>query len=147
VRKVIGGREGSISTPGVLVSKGLFELPEYPYLRKYPTRKRQFSRSDERFLALFSIHCNSLQIETVLASAELAKSAILQGFRILVHPKESMSLRWFERRAGHDVVAKFSALQRFVSQSAKCCHPAVYPTKMCNGITANTRSVPPHVTG
>jgi hypothetical protein len=31
----IGGREGFIPAPGELVSKGLFELSEYPYLRKY----------------------------------------------------------------------------------------------------------------
>ena len=35
----IGGREGFIPAPGELVSKGLFELPEYPYLRKYLTKK------------------------------------------------------------------------------------------------------------
>jgi hypothetical protein len=34
-----GGREGFIPAPGELVSKGLFELAEYPYLRKYLARK------------------------------------------------------------------------------------------------------------
>jgi len=38
-------REGFIPAPGELVSKVLFELSEYPYLRKYLARKRQFSRS------------------------------------------------------------------------------------------------------
>jgi hypothetical protein len=44
VRKAIGGereREGFIPAPGELLSKGLFELAEYPYLRKYPSRKCQ----------------------------------------------------------------------------------------------------------
>jgi hypothetical protein len=31
-------REGFIPAPGELVSRGLFELPEFPYLRKYPAR-------------------------------------------------------------------------------------------------------------
>ena len=37
-----GGREGFIPAPGELVSKGFFELPEYPYLRKYLATKRKF---------------------------------------------------------------------------------------------------------
>jgi hypothetical protein len=37
-----GGREGFIPAPGELVSKGLFELSEYPYLRKYLGRIASF---------------------------------------------------------------------------------------------------------
>src|SRR4051812_2280185 len=47
----IGGREGFIPASGELVSKRLFELPEYPYLRKYLARKSQFHGSVGTFLA------------------------------------------------------------------------------------------------
>jgi hypothetical protein len=42
----IGGREGFIPAPGGLVSKGLFELSEYPYLWKYLVRKAEFGDLD-----------------------------------------------------------------------------------------------------
>jgi hypothetical protein len=45
----IGGREKFIPAPGELVSKGIFELPEYPYLRKYLAKKRQFAGPDGNF--------------------------------------------------------------------------------------------------
>jgi hypothetical protein len=44
-------REGFIPAPEELVSKGLFELSEYPYLRKYLETKRRFGPHSAVFLA------------------------------------------------------------------------------------------------
>jgi hypothetical protein len=69
-----GGREGFIPAPEDTVFRRVCEFPDYPYLRKYPSRKRQFDGNDGEF---FSTTIDALLLKN-LRSVELL---IRQGNR------------------------------------------------------------------
>jgi hypothetical protein len=56
-----GGREGFIPLPEVHELKRFSNIPEYPYLRKYPSAKTSMMRGDRR---LFSTPIGHLRLNS-----------------------------------------------------------------------------------